>query len=82
MLCRRVFGRRMIAVRQEGGKRGHPLGTDVLLELVLVLAGAEPVACPTRRRRGGVRRVTATRWRLLTDRPPARAPHATMNGAM
>ena len=24
MLCRRVFGRRMIAVRQEGGKRGHP----------------------------------------------------------
>ena len=48
MLCRRVFGRRMIAVRQEGGKRGHPLGADVLLELVLVLAGAEPVV-PARR---------------------------------
>ena len=39
---------------------------QMLLALVLVLAGAEPVACPTRRRRGGVRRVTATRWRLLS----------------
>ena len=66
MLCRRVFGRRMIAVRQEGGKRGLPARAEMLLELVLVLAGAEPVACPKRRRRGGVRRVTATRWRLLS----------------